>query len=1232
MTQLRNAPVDVLTPPSRHAIFVRGLMAAAAALVLVIGAPVALLTFAGNPLPDEISLSALPRLLSEPDIGGAVFLHTMAIVGWLAWASLFISIVVEVIAVLRQRPAPRLGAAFSVQQQFAAGLIAAITLLFFAPVGVAAAAAPDATSPAPSAVSADAVVTATSGPASAESSRTAPSSQPVSAKQAQAPLYTVQHGDTLWSVAEAHLGDGSRYGEIAVLNTTRVQPDGDRLDDSHWLRPGWILQLPADARTSAPTPENPALAGAAPTSVRVVAPGESIWSIADDLAGLQASDQDVAELSQHIIELSRPLQQPGGTHLQDPDLIRPGWQLTAAPAPSVEVAAVPAAAPAAPPAPAEAAIPEASNAAPAAAPTSAVPLTSPAPAVPSSAPAARAPHAPQASGTPTSSAPSPTATSSATSSSAATASTEAAQQIDTDDAAEDGGWPLRTVGGVSALLAAGVLSLLAARRSRQQRRRRPGQRIAMPSQQDEITELELRAVENSHAVRQVDTALRGLSLWLHEHGQPLPAVNFARLSADRFQLHLAEPVQLPAPWMATSDSTVWALACDPEDPDALNVPPRADGTPVQAHELAQVPAPYPSLVVIGQDLDGTHVLLDLEQLVAISIKGDIRRSEQILRALAIELATSTWADDLRVTLVDCCAELPEALNTLRVRHLNDVDELLRDLEGHTRSTSEVLRSGGADDVTQARAQHVATDASAPEIVLLATAISSEQRDRLDRVLNDHPRLGIAAVTAGAHPDIDSWTLTLDDPDAATRESEDMAPTPAEEWGTATLEELSLRIVPQRIDDVEYESILNLLRASTADASNDEITVMPVEHHLDDLPAVSVLPQVDSYRDLSHKHIDLREHPYDDHRHDDDAHTDHVVLGEEGSSAPEPISTSHDEMREDDVHRGDPVVTRVALDPEATAPAAGPRVKVVDEPTTRIDVQPSHAATGSSVPVPTGLPPATDAAGASEDISDDAGDGANGVRAEASVTRLHPPLLRVLGTVDVINTHGQAPDDRGRLGRGLELAILLGFFPGLDHRGVDAKLSPNKRIATATRNKWSWAIRKLLGTDENGDDYIPKFSESTGFRYHLHPQVRTDWHLFQELAEDRSTTSKLKALRLVRGAPFSGIDPRRYTWSEGLHQEIVSAIVDVAFEVAERALTSGNPELAREAAAIGRLAEPGSQVLWRATLRADYLLNDHDALSEHAERLSETNDDDLEPETTQLLGELLQGPPARAGAR
>ncbi|WP_432958175.1 hypothetical protein [Micromonospora haikouensis] len=52
----------------------------------------------------------------------------------------------------------------------------------------------------------------------------------------------------LYQIAARTLGSGDRYLEIFDLNRDRPQPDGGRLTDPAELRPGWVLELPADAR------------------------------------------------------------------------------------------------------------------------------------------------------------------------------------------------------------------------------------------------------------------------------------------------------------------------------------------------------------------------------------------------------------------------------------------------------------------------------------------------------------------------------------------------------------------------------------------------------------------------------------------------------------------------------------------------------------------------------------------------------------------------------------------------------------------------------------------------------------------------------------------------------------------------------------------------------------------------------------------------------------------------
>src|SRR5262249_11934319 len=65
-------------------------------------------------------------------------------------------------------------------------------------------------------------------------------------------IYVVQppegrYHESLWEIAQNHLGDGRRYREIFELNAGRLQPDGSRLTIASLIRPGWILRMPGDA-------------------------------------------------------------------------------------------------------------------------------------------------------------------------------------------------------------------------------------------------------------------------------------------------------------------------------------------------------------------------------------------------------------------------------------------------------------------------------------------------------------------------------------------------------------------------------------------------------------------------------------------------------------------------------------------------------------------------------------------------------------------------------------------------------------------------------------------------------------------------------------------------------------------------------------------------------------------------------------------------------------------------
>jgi len=64
--------------------------------------------------------------------------------------------------------------------------------------------------------------------------------------------------DSLWRIAQRHLGDGARWPEIYQINKGHPQPDGGRLTMPSLIQPGWIFQLPGPSTATTPTPPHTA--------------------------------------------------------------------------------------------------------------------------------------------------------------------------------------------------------------------------------------------------------------------------------------------------------------------------------------------------------------------------------------------------------------------------------------------------------------------------------------------------------------------------------------------------------------------------------------------------------------------------------------------------------------------------------------------------------------------------------------------------------------------------------------------------------------------------------------------------------------------------------------------------------------------------------------------------------------------------------------------------------------
>ncbi|GAA1937825.1 BTAD domain-containing putative transcriptional regulator [Amycolatopsis minnesotensis] len=343
----------------------RGLLAALALLAFVVGIPCGLLALGADPArlipdqwPDLAPISQWPEriwnTLRWAWLTGDLVVVLVVVVAWAGWLLLTLSVTAEVIRQTRQGVRTARGVLARVPRgRWLAGLVAAALVLISTGTATA---LPTTSSPivatAPhrppqqTHATAEPVSKQTDSPAQQKPSRTwvDPSVQP------DCPRVTVHPGDTVWGLAEYHLGDGRRYHEIAVLNA-------DRVPNAHELYPHDVLLLPPDAvNLPADRPE----AGSGARTVPVE-PGDTLSAI----AGRELGDPDAWPA---LFEANRGLPQPDGRVLRHPDQLLPGWQIrlpaaAAQPAPKPPAAQPPGhgapapASPSQPPAPPSSAAP-----------------------------------------------------------------------------------------------------------------------------------------------------------------------------------------------------------------------------------------------------------------------------------------------------------------------------------------------------------------------------------------------------------------------------------------------------------------------------------------------------------------------------------------------------------------------------------------------------------------------------------------------------------------------------------------------------------------------------------------------------------------------------------------------------------------------------------------------------------------------------------------------------------
>jgi LysM domain-containing protein len=242
-----------------------------------------------------------------------------------------------------------------------------------------------------------------------------------------------------------------------------------------------------------------------------------------------------------------------------------------------------------------------------------------------------------------------------------------------------------------------------------------------------------------------------------------------------------------------------------------------------------------------------------------------------------------------------------------------------------------------------------------------------------------------------------------------------------------------------------------------------------------------------------------------------------------------------------------------------------------------------------------------------------------------VVRLVPaghPRVLLIGPTDLLGATGPEPvRSRQQL---VELCAWLLEHPDSSPTAMAAGL----QVAEGTRRSNLSRLRNWLGEAPDGEPYLP---DAYSGRIMLSGAVTSDWHQVRLLLApgiDRvGDTTLVAALEQVRGAPLADAAPGQWHWAEELRTDISSALRDVGVVLAERALSRGDIDLARWAAARALVVAPEDELLLCARIRTEHRAgnrSDVERLVNQVTRQARVLGVDLLPETVELCQHVIEG--------
>ncbi len=1167
----------------------------AAAIAVLGGVPYCLLAYVGNPLPTIVPSAAdIGNALSNGQIDPQTWIKALACVVWVAWALLTLSLVVEVAAVVRGGTAAAVRGLGSTQW-LASRLVGQISLVaavvFQSSAGVASAL------PAPPLAS----IHHDSSPdarAAASTSTPASSDDDAAVHQPSAVDIEVGRHESLWGLAETHLGDGDRWSEIRDANIGRIMPDGVELKAGFTtIQEGWTLRIPGG--DMAPSSEGDSGTSNAPDRIGTwkVEPGDHFWQIADTVLtaswGRAVTDAEIHPYWVEIVNANiRHLTSPGS----NPDLIYPeeDFDIFLPPLPSDTRAG-----------------------GDAAATTTLHPLDDldqftssvtldtstasqlpPAPVVEVPADADRSDEdtIPGITVVPTTAVPT------------TAAPVVTAVVVEVPEASPESRRTERDLRPIAlgifgtAIGGGALMAALRSRRRQQAARRRPGTTITDPPIEASDFEKRIRPVGSTDGVRWLTATNQFLShrLALHPESR-LPAV--VAMRAGHFGVELLLDDACPP---------VQGFIDGGEKGMAWRLHPDLDLRMLES-EAAHAHSYCPGLLTVGST-DAGDLLLDFEQLGSVSVTGDEETIIGWMRSIAAGVTSVSWAQRCRVVAIgvdDSLAGIEQVVVPA------DPHAWSQEIKASMTATAQRLDASPYEQRVKPGELHY------PTLVLIGPG--NEGIAQFLAPIGDLAYSPFAVIAAAP----------------LTGEARiEMFP------GRATIEPLGIEFVPVTTESAAIGLAVDLL-AATGDTITvpSELLDDPGPPELLEGPAWLYDGTFDEPVDFNNGVDDLfLEPPLQQPEATElpDATVDLIVEDSEHQSAARsterdlPAGLESTPLVDIDLAKPVDVPPQVAgvddssdLETAATPPGStvieggAPESPDVDEAPAELDDKVDEIDVRQDV-VPSALTPSQPIG---EFIS--------------SVLAGHRVEVRILQSVPEVIGLDESPQAK------LEAVIVYLAY----HRTVSSDRLRQAFWPTAANRKSCdnamATIRSLLGTAMNGDQLL-SVATNTG-RFAVDDELGCDWSRVEVLVNRAKSVSEATdkmalleaAVGLITGRPAADAAPRHYSWildDEEVYTRIETMLTDASYQLGRLAIDASLPDLAWWAAEQALRVVHGQEALYRIQMEAADMGGNRQGVDDayraavrSAQALSEW--EEVQPETEELYNKLtrkLSAGSARAG--